>query len=343
MKHSIIPVLVFCTFILSACEDEYTPFGPEQVDYSNAQKGGEITFVEEMEVKDAFETASFTLAKNDVLKAFGTKTLPEELVFYGVDRKGNNLYGSTYYTSANGFYFSKDGYVCSSADPDVCVFVDFTLTSLRLVVGQVPEACKPGESYHLHMGLASPQCYCPLEAVLTLTKSGEWAVWFEHADGLTYSLYETVKNDYTALPVYVNEDAVCVALGLNSFADIIKGMNATRPTVQFYGLNADGSPYTIAAKDGSGAQAGYTANNKGHWFNADGNVCSWKDTGWFCYSEWDGSSDPIFFNIGQATTGVEAGMATTIRQKFVCGSNEAILTFKVHIVGKVTPDLGPDE
>ena len=102
-----------------------------------------------------------------------------------------------------------------------------------------------------------------VEATLSLVSPGEWAVYFTHSDGLTYSVYETVKTDYTPLSVYINEEAVCGALGLASFAKLISGMNATKPTVEFYGLNADCSEYLIAAKDGSGSQAGYTANNKG--------------------------------------------------------------------------------
>lgn len=344
MKRCLYLVLALCTMLVVGCTKAgYTPFGETPVDYSNAQKGGEITVVEEMEVKDAFETTEITLAKNDVLKAFGVKKMPDDIVLYGVDTKGNSLYGPTAYNSVAGFYFNKEGYVCSSSSKDAALFVDFTPTALRLAVGQVPEACKAGDEFHLHMGLANATTCCPIEATLALTETGEWAVYFTHSDGLTYSVYETVKNDYTPLSVYINEDAVCGALGLASFAKLIDGMNATKPTVEFYGLNADCSEYLIAAKDGSGSQAGYTANNKGHWFNMMGNVCGWRDEAWFCYSEWDGASNPIFFNIGQATTGVEAGMATTIRQKFVHGEKEAVLTYKVHIVGKITPDLGPDE
>jgi len=344
MKRFICPVLLLSAVLMASCsQDDYTPFGDQPADYSNAQKGGSITMVEEMEVKEAFETTTFSLAKNDVLSAFNVKKMPDGIVFYGVDPKGNNLYGPTKYNSASGFYFSREGYVCSPSSEDAALFVDFTLSSLRLAVGQVPQACKPGDSFTLHMGLANTTTYCPIDATLTLSEAGEWAVYFTHADGLTYSVYETVKNDYTPLSVYINEGAVCDALGLASFAKLIEGMNAATPTVEFYGLNADCSEYLIAAKDGTGAQAGYTANNKGHWFNMMGNVCGWRDDGWFCYSEWDGASNPIFFNIGQATTGVEAGMSTVIRQKFVRGAQEAILTYKIHIVDKISSDLGPDE
>lgn len=344
MKLYIYSVLTVLAALAVGCtKADYTLFGEAPIDYSNAQKGGEITIIEEMEVKDAFETTAFTLSKNDVMQAFGVKKLPGDIVFYGVDAKGNMLFGPTDFNSVAGFYFSREGYVCSPSSKDAVLFVDFTPNALRFAVGQVPEACKAGDEFHLHMGLANATTYCPIEATLSLAATGEWAVYFTHADGLTYSVYETVKNDYTPLSVYINEDAVCGALGLASFAKLIDGMNASRPTVEFYGLNADCSEYLIAAQDGSGSQASYTANNKGHWFNMMGNVCGWRDTGWFCYSEWDGASNPIFFNIGQATTGVEAGMATTIRQKFVHGEKEAVLTYKVHIVGKVTPDLGLDE
>ena len=296
-----------------------------------------------MEEKGAFETETISLPKNEVLSAFGVKKLPNDLVFFGVDKKGNRLYGPRYFTSASGFYFDKEGNVCSSANEDVCFFVDMSLSNLKLMVGQVPGACENGKDYTLHMGLATPQAYVPVELTVSITEAGEWAVYFKHPDGLTYSVYETVKTDYSALPVYIDEEALCSALGLSSFSNVISGMNAKTPTVTFYGLNADGSEYLNQATDGSGAQAGYTANGKGHWFNSEGDVCTWKSNGWFCFSEWNGSDNPIFFNIGQATTGVEAGMSVVIRQKFVHGDKEAVLTYKVHIVNKVTPDMGIDE
>ena len=247
MKRYIYLLAAIAVFIASCDKTDYTPFGEAPIDYSNAQKGGEITIIEEMEVKDAFETSAFTLSKNDVLQAFGVKKLPGDIVFYGNDAKGGSHYGPIGYTSTAGFYFNRAGYVCSPSSQDAVLFVDFTPSALRFAIGQVPEACKAGDEFHLHMGLANTTTYCPIEATLSLTATGEWAVYFTHADGLTYSVYETVKNDYTPLSVYINEDAVCGALGLASFAKLIDGMNATKPTVEFYGLNADCSEYLIAA------------------------------------------------------------------------------------------------
>lgn len=345
MKRHVALFSAFAAVILFvACQqDDYIPFGPEQIDYSQAKQGKTIEMIEEMELKEAFGTTAFTIPRNNVLDAFGVKKLPVDLVFFGVDKKGDRICGPRYYTSASGFYFDKDGFACSSASKDACVFVDFTPSTLKLVVGQVPEACKAGETYTLHMGLTTSSVYCPIDLMLTIATAGEWAVYFKHSDGLTYTVLETVKTDYTSLPVYIDEEALCGALGLSSFAKLIEGMKASKPTVMFYGLNADGSEYLISAEDGSSPQAGYTANNKGHWFDNNGNVCKWKDSGWFCFSEWDGSSNPIFFNIGQATTGVEPGMYATIRQKFVHGDKEAVITFKVEIVNKITPELEINE
>ncbi|MBR5963465.1 MAG: DUF4859 domain-containing protein [Bacteroidaceae bacterium] len=345
MKRHIVFISAFMAalFLVACQQEDFTPFGPEQTDYSQAKQGDRIEIVEELEKKDAFETSAFMIPRNSVLSAFGVKKLPEDLAFFGVDKKGNRLCGPRYYTSTSGFYFDKDGFACSSASKDACLFVDFSPSNLKLIVGQVPEACTSGETYTLHMGLTTSAMYCPVDLTLTISAAGDWAVYFKHSDGLTYSVYETVKTDYTSLSVYLDEDAVCNALGLDSFAKLISGMKAAKPSVMFYGLNADGSEYLISAQDGSGTQVGYTANNKGHWFDNNGNVCSWKATGWFCFSEWDGSSNPIFFNIGQATTGVEPGMSTIIRQKFTHGDKEAVITYKVHIVNKITPDLGIDE
>ena len=99
-------------------------------------------------------------------------------------------------------------------------------------------------------------------------------------------------------------------------------------SIKFVGLNSDGSEYA----------SGNTANGSGHWFNTSGDVCSWKSEGWFMYAEWTSNAAPIVFSIGQAITGIEVGQKATLRQKFVKGSNEAVLTWNVNIVEKVPGD-----
>lgn len=322
-------VLFAACAVFTACQkgtEGFSPLGPDQPDYSNAIEGTTLKMDSEMEQNDEFALTTLKVNKNDLLTALGVKTLPEDLVFYGQDKSGKNLYGSRYYTSTSGFYFDKNGYTCSSADKDARVFVDFTMSSLTLSIGQVPEVCEADDVYTLHAGLATTEAYFPLTITITITEAGAWATFIEHEDGLTFTVYETVKTDYTSLPVYLNKTAICEALGLSSISKLSEGLEDS--SIKYYGLNANGSVYT----DGN------TANGYGHWFANTGDVCTWKATGWFCYSEF--SSDGPCFNIGQATEGVEAGMTTTIRQKFVKGSKEAVLTFHVCIVNKVGQGTG---
>jgi hypothetical protein len=155
-------------------------------------------------------------------------------------------------------------------------------------------------------------------------------VVFEHADVLTYTLYETVNTEYKALEVFINDTALCSALGVANVAAIVTGLN--NETISFIGLNADSSQYTT----------GYTANNYGHWFDGAGDVCNWNGPGCSVYSEWGGAT-PISFRIGQFPSGIEVGEKFVIRQAFIRAEKTIILTFEVIIVEEVTDDLGPDE
>jgi len=308
--------LAIAAMALLGCSEEhlkYTSLGLEGTDYSGATEGREISLNAEAAQSDYFEEVSVALS------AATTSS-----VLYAYTEDGTTVYGKGAYTSEEGFYFDKDGYVCSPADEDARLYVDLDATNKALVIGQVPEVCKAGDEYTLHFGITTTKTYYPITLTVDITEAGSWCGYI-YQGNLVYDVYEQVKTDYTPCKIPIDATALCNALGMSSASAIAKGI--ANNTVTFIGLNADGSEYT----------AGSTANNSGHWFNSSGDVCSWKADNWFAYAEWDNTA-PIIFGIGQAVSGVEVGMSATLRQKFVYGSNEAIVTWNLHIVDTVPDD-----
>ena len=293
-------------------------------DYSSATEVGAMALEAEVEFDESYGTTGAALDKNSVLAAFGEKKVPSDITFYGLKADGSRAFGPRAYTSKSGFYFNSEGYVCSASDDDACLFVDFTASSLMFSIGQVPEKCEADSKYVLHGGLATASVLCPLDITVTLVGAGEWAAYTVGADGLTYNVQEKLCTDYSALTVEIDEDAFCKALGINDFDALV---NKIGDSITYVGINADGSESAI----------GNTANNYGCWYDAAGNVCSWKADNWFAFAEWDGTA-PLFFNIGQAVEGVELGQKGTIRNKFTNSANgkEVVLTFNLEIVAKIS-------
>jgi hypothetical protein len=283
---------------------------------------------------DSYEVKELKLDGSALAAAF-QGSIPDDLNFYAINSDGSKIVGEDEYTSEFGFYFDSTGTVCMPSAAGCSFFVEYygnseNNGSYYIGIGQYPGACEAGDTLTLKIGLADSITGQPFELKITVKAPGDWAAWFENADHLTYTVYETVNTDYKALEVFINETALCQALGAPSAASVAAGVSAK--TIAFQGLNADGSVYA----------SGYTANNFGYWFDAAGNVCSWKAAGCSVYSEWYGNT-PISFNIGQFPSGIVAGDKFTIRQAFVVGAKKVILTFRIRIVEEVTDEMGPDE
>ena len=292
-------------------------------DYSAAKITGEVVTAQaEVELNQVYDVTPITIDKSLVTKQLGVKKVPSDLVFAGVRSNGSLLCGPRYYTSAGGFYFDSKGYACQPSDPDAKLFVDAT-NNFTLSIGIIPDATEQGQEYVIHAAYATANAACALDITVTVTGKSAWADYTVSEDGLTYYIKEKIKTDYTPLSVFINEKSVCDALGINSFAQLISGLN--NGDIVYYGVNADGTDWTN----------GNTANGKGCWYDKSGNVCSWKADNWFCYAEWDGSSNPVFFNVGQATAGVEVGDSATVRCRFIKGDKSVTLNFQVTIVDKL--------
>jgi hypothetical protein len=308
---------------------------PEKVDKYPFKPNAPIVVDVSVKKNDSYGVRKFEIDRTELSAAFGG-TIPSDLMFYAVNSDGTKIVGEDAYTSEFGFYFTASGDVCMPSAEGCAYFIEYYGASEgyadpTIGIGQYPKSCEVGDTATIRVGLTDGTVTGqPYKLKITIGEAGEWAAYFENADGLTYTVYETVNTEYKPLEVFINQNILCSALGVASASAIVTGL--TSKTILFVGINADDSQYTT----------GYTANNYGHWFDASGNVCNWQGTNCSVYSEWYGAV-PISFAIGQFVSGVEVGDKFTIRQAFVNGSKTAILTFKIRIVEEVTDDMGPDE
>ena len=148
---------------------------------------------------------------------------------------------------------------------------------------------------------------------------------------LTYDVYLPQLNSYDAVPVTVSGQALAqIGTAFQMQATDIAGKMvsyaAAGPAVgkiMFYPLN----PKTLAT-----VNSGSTANGYGHWFNANGAVCSYANG--YIYSEMNAST--LTFNIGQYPGKVKQGSDYTIGQALrykQAADKEALarFIFRVHI------------
>lgn len=264
-------------------------------------------------------------------------SVTEDAVFYAPYDDQTDWCGEDWYTSECGFYVTGEGRACQRGASDAKFFIDYypsgtgDLKEPAIAVGQIPDACEAGMTYVLEFGFATLEKKQPVRLYVTVNEALPWATYMEHEDGLTYTVYQEVNTDYTALEIPVNETAVKKALGLDSLQPLLDAMQGdTAYDTTMRGLNSDGS---------SSSYGKYTANVAGYWFNQNGDVCEWKDEGWGAFIEWDRTS-PMIFRLGQAVENNVAGSRYDMKIALVCNDKEAVLTFKLKIVSEVTDDLG---
>jgi len=330
-KNYLLIIMAAMSILAVSCSKEDEPKKAERYNFTSKEA---IAMDLSVGKNDSYVVKEFEIDQTKLAASFGG-TIPSNLLFYAINSDGSKLVGEDEYTSEYGFYFTSGGDVCMPSADGCAYFIEYYSSpegyaKPTLGIGQYPNSCEIGDTLTLRVGLTDTITGQPFKLKITIKKSGDWAVYFEHADGLTYTVYETVNTEYKAMEVFINETALSTALGVASSSAIISGMSAS--TIKFIGINSDNSQYTT----------GYTANGYGHWFNADCNVCNWgAANNSSVFSEWAGAA-PISFKIGQYVSGVAVGDSFDIRQAFVYGEKTVILTFKIRIVEEVTDDLGPD-
>lgn len=269
----------------------------------------------------------------EVLSAFGGSL--ENVAFYASYAENSYWCGEDWYTAEYGFYMTSEGYACQRSAEDARYFVEYYPAGTNgyetavVAVGMLPEKeYEESAPVTLHVGFTSTTIKKPVDINVNILEPLPWAKSMEHEDGLTYTVYESLSPNYTALEVKANEKALCEALGV-TMKELVAAMSAESAfETTCVGLNADGSDSTLGK---------YTANN-GYWYDADANVASWSGEISGVFIEW-GNSSPLIFRIGQGPGAMEIGHRLDPKIAFRYGGNEAILTFKIQIVEEVTDDL----
>ena len=326
IKHLILCVVAAVT-AASCSKQDLSGFDAPESAYRDAKVQETVTGDLTLRLDQKYRTQDITLAELGVSPS-------EDAVFYAPS-KDSDWCGKDWYTSEYGFYMTGTGYACQRAEAKF--FVEYHPAGTAgyresvVSIGQIPDACTAGETYTLTFGFATPSEKQPVTLTVSVLENLPWAAYKEHPDGLTYTVYQEVNTDYTALDIPINEDAVKNALGLGSLTKLLDAMQSdTAYDTTMRGVNSDGS-YDTYAK--------YTANVAGYWFNQNGDVCEWKGEKWGAYIEWDRTS-PMIFRLGQAVENNVVGSRYDMKIALICEGKEAILTFKLKIVYEVTDDLG---
>lgn len=117
---------------------------------------------------------------------------------------------------------------------------------------------------------------------------------------LTYDVTIPLNNtDYTYTKIEIETYKLCQALTLTT--QQIRDMWGK--DVIFAGVNRDGTLHTAS-----------TANDPGHWYDADGNVCNWGNSA-HVFSEFN--KDKFVFQLGQYPGHCSTGEKHTIKQAFI--------------------------
>lgn len=259
-------------------------------------------------------------------------TPAEGAVFYAHHDAENDWCGKDWYTSENGFYIDAKGFACSRSKADARFFVEYYPETGIIGIGQLPDVCKQGEVYTFEVGFATEAVKNPIKFTVNVLEALPWATSKEHEDGLTYTVYETVDNNYTALQIPVNETAVITALGLDSMRPLKRAMASDVAHAEvMLGVNASDGSYDTFDK--------YTANT-GYWYNRNGDVCEWNTENYGAFVEWDYNVDPMTIRLGQAPGNNVVGDRYDLEIALRYEDKEARLKFKLKIVEEVTDDLG---
>jgi hypothetical protein len=118
---------------------------------------------------------------------------------------------------------------------------------------------------------------------------------------LTYSVNLPQNNTYAAVAQKIDSTQICNAFGGITYAQFVDYLG---DKIKYYAIKADGTKDETAP----------TANGNGHWFDANGAVCTWGSGNAMIYSEY--VDDKFTFNIGQYPDKTSVGNTFTIRQGF---------------------------
>lgn len=317
--------------VLASCaENGLSVFEASESPYADAAVRDAVTAQINVRLDQKYRTVKLPLSGLGI-------TVSDGDVFYAPSELSADWCGEDWYSSEFGFYISSEGKACYRSSEDARLFAEYYPAGVNgasepvIAVGQIPDACVAGDEITFEVGFANTEAKQPVKITVNVLEALPWATYMEHEDGLTYTVYQEVNTDYTALEIPVNEKAIMKALGIDSLKPLLEAMQSdTAYDTTMRGVNSDGE------YDGYDK---YTANVAGYWFNQNGDVCEWKNEGWGAYIEWDRTS-PMIFRLGQAVENNVVGSRYDMKIALILDGKEAVLTFRLKIVSEVTDDLG---
>ncbi len=238
-------------------------------------------------------------------------------------------------------YFNEDSLYCegtSEVTADVVMTVPEGTKGLWLIVSPAPkkyvqhrwtEKADNAEHWPYRFSLEGTDLGSRATVYVSPTLDGR-----EVADiTLTYDVYMPRRTTYDATAVSVGGQALAklgtaLQVDPSTISSLLQQYSAAGPSagrMMFYALK----PGSLDL-----ASSGSTANGYGHWFNANGAVCSYTDGGSTVYSELQTGS--LSFNIGQYPSRCQTGKTYTIGQALrykTKSGREAVarFVFRVHI------------
>lgn len=136
---------------------------------------------------------------------------------------------------------------------------------------------------------------------------------------LSYNVNMPVDTLYTPTPTVIDSVQMCNFFGI-TYAEFKTQLAVTKnPKLKYYAINP---------ADTTIDKTSPTANGNGHWFNANGLVCTWGSGEGRIYSEY--VDDAFTFNIGQYPKKTSVGDTYKIMQGFYYNPDKATKMLVVH-------------
>lgn len=236
--------------------------------------------------------------------------------FYGVNVDGTVTEG---YTANTGFWYNTDGDVCSWG-AGAAMFIEFG-SGTTFNVGQYPGAFTGGETYAIKFKLTDGTNEVLVTLNAEIQSTGELVI-SETKELPLVVYFDDVQSDYTSISVTYDAAEVATFFGISE-TELQSGFD-------FYAV--EGTTGKLNATT--------TANGYGHWFDANGDVCTYGSGNAVLYSEYSATS--YTFNVGQYPNICELGSSYTLKQALVFTTDgvtkQATFVLNVQVGEPVEPE-----
>ena len=248
----------------------------------------------------------------------GGAQFDNEVIYFAINGSTNYDYTSGFTANGLGFWFDKNGDVCSWGDVDA-VFSEFDSEAFTFFVGQHPGHITTGETFKVVQAMSKADYRVAF--VINITVGEYYQEVIPEAQVVATNDLElsvTPDNSYAAAELAFDFDAAASAIGVST--------DELTSNEVIYGINPDDSKTSA-----------YTAD-AGYWYNKDGNVCSWGTDGCALYVNY---SDGIFY-VGQYPDACVSGDVYHVSLGIMYNNEKMVVyNITVNITGYQDPETAP--